>query len=197
MPKYIDESGHSYGRLTVIRCAGNQFGMRWVCECVCGRTCVVRGRALRNGTTRSCGCLQRDTTRSLFTIHGDASPSRTSREYRAWASMKNRCLNPKSQGWSIYGGRGITVCGHWHDYPNFLTDMGRCPPGHSLDRVDTDAGYSPDNCRWATLNQQALNKRQSRYWTLDDERISVRGMAEYLAIPTNTLRYWLSVGLEF
>lgn len=187
--KRPDETGHRYGRLTVVSRAPSYrtrsyASARLVCQCDCGQTCVVRGAALRDGTTRSCGCLQRD----VATTHGDTPASGDSREYEAWHHMKARCLRPTHPQWKNYGGRGITVCARWSEsFAMFLADMGRCPLGRSLDRIDNDAGYAPDNCRWATAQQQGMNRRDVHRWTLDGERISVRAMAEWLALPVPAL----------
>jgi hypothetical protein len=187
-PKCLDEMGHRYGRLTVIASAGLiKHQMRWVCQCICGRTCVVSGVALREGNTTSCGCKRGDSLRR----HGDAARTGRSREYDAWASMKRRCLTPTHPEWPNYGGRGITVCDRWRVYEQFLADVGRCPPGHSLDRIDNDAGYEPGNVRWATPAQQTLNRRICRRWTLEGERISVAQMAYVLAMDPMALGWRL------
>jgi hypothetical protein len=126
--------------------------------------------------------------------HGESASAKggATREYRAWAHMRDRCLNPTDAAWPYYGGRGIRVCARWATFELFLADMGRCPDGMSLDRVDTLGHYEPTNCRWATKLQQGANQRRCRYRTLNDERISTAQMAQHLALPTNTLRSWLS-----
>lgn len=97
------------------------------------------------------------------TVHGESAKGKRTVEYRTWAGMKQRCTNPRVKGWARYGGRGITVCDRWLVYQNFLDDMGRSPgPGYSLDRIDNDGNYSPDNCRWATAVQQANNTSRNK-----------------------------------
>lgn len=126
--------------------------------------------------------------------HGESASAKggATREYRAWAHMRDRCLNPQNAVWKTYGGRGIHVCARWESFECFIADMGRCPSGLSLDRIDTDGDYGPENCRWATRLQQGANQRRCRHWTLTGERISVEQMAKWLALPANTLRYRLS-----
>ena len=99
--------------------------------------------------------------------HGEARRSGSSREYRAWGSMKARCFNPKATGYKNYGGRGITVCKRWlHSYANFLADMGRCPAGLTLERKNNDGNYTPKNCKWATRSEQMANRRKMKWRTV-------------------------------
>jgi hypothetical protein len=93
-------------------------------------------------------------------IHGHRKNHRKSRTYNSWAAMKERCLNPHNSKYSEYGGRGISVCERWMQFKNFLQDMGKRPRGKTLDRIDPDGGYSPDNCRWSTAKQQRCNQRR-------------------------------------
>ena len=130
----------------------------WECVCDCGNTVNVRIATLRNGQTKSCGCLRKDNSRRMLTTHGHSS----TRMHTNYLGMLARCRYPKHKDYRYYGGRGITVCERWlppHGYANFLADMGECPPGHTLDRIRGDEGYSPDNCRWATSSVQHWNRR--------------------------------------
>ncbi len=121
---------------------------------------------LRHGKSRSCGCL----AVKLRTEHGNTIGGIPTPEYRCWTEMKQRCLNPRKDFFAIYGGRGIKVCERWlSSFDNFLADMGRRPPGTSLDRRDTNGNYEPGNCRWATPMQQQHNIRSNHLITINGE----------------------------
>jgi hypothetical protein len=107
------------------------------------------------------------------TSHGEAKPQ--SKEYIVWSSMKDRCFNVNSNHYKGYGGRGITVCERWRkSYQNFLEDMGRRPSDkHTLDRIDNDGNYCPENCRWTTMREQTNNTRKNKYVEYKGERLTV------------------------
>lgn len=159
MATLTDLTGRQFGRLTVLARGDDWTSptstarqVRWICRCTCGSEVLVLAASLRRGT-KSCGCLVRD----LPTTHGMyGTPT-----YLSWAAMIARCTRPRHKKWSHYGGRGITICDRWRDFPNFLADMGERPAGHTLDRIDVDGNYEPGNCRWATPTQQRSNRRDS------------------------------------
>lgn len=147
--------GKKFGRLTVKKQNGrDKYGaILWECECDCGNIKTVRGIDLRNGGTKSCGCLNRD----IHTTHGMVNAL----EYRCWAGMLTRCNNSKVKEYKNYGGRGICVCKEWYKFENFFKDMGKRPGGYTIERKDNDGDYTPDNCSWETMVTQARNKRLS------------------------------------
>ncbi len=133
----------------------------WLCKCRCGTMKVVRGSTVRNGVSKSCGCLAREEARQRERTHGHTAGGEISPEYQSWKAMKERCYNPNHVRYADYGGRGILVCARWkNSFENFFEDMGERPEGESLDRINPNAGYSPSNCRWATDKQQNFNRRK-------------------------------------
>ena len=165
-PNAKDISGQTFGRLTAIACVGkNSYGLNhWLCICSCGTETVAMQKTLASGKTRSCGCLADE----LFkincidfdtTIHGFSGTV----EHKAWKAMHDRCNNPNSHNYLHYGGRGISVCVRWDSFENFYTDMGNRPKSKtSIDRIDNDGDYTPENCRWATQKQQ-MRKTRNNY----------------------------------
>lgn len=134
------------------------------CRCDCGVEKTVRISRLIGGESKSCGCLRNDN----LTTHGMTAKAirRESHEYWIWNMIVQRCKNPRVKNWADYGGRGIDVCDSWLKFENFYADMGPRPgKGYSIDRVDNNAGYHKDNCKWATRTEQNSNKRNNRLLT--------------------------------
>lgn len=147
--------GKTFGRLFVVGAAhvGRDACRVRACICICGNFCYVSPRNLVSGMTKSCGCLVKENSGPIR--HGlNKSP-----EHRIWVGMRSRCRDSGSKDYKWYGARGIKVCKRWNIFENFLADMGCRPPGKSLDRINNEKGYSPNNCRWATAKQQANNRR--------------------------------------
>lgn len=153
--------GERFGRLLVL--AENPEKIRgavvWDCLCSCGKEASVSGIELRRGRVQSCGCLRLERLRevSVKSQTCEGHPL-----YSTYRGMLKRCYYPKADNYGYYGGRGIEVCGRWREsFWNFLEDMGERPEGHTLDRIEVDGDYCPDNCRWATYKDQVANRRCS------------------------------------
>lgn len=199
MPSKHSFNGQVFGRLRPLACVGKTSGGHrlWECTCACGATCIVAASRLKSGHTRSCGCFQKEaaskTGREAATHGMSGSP-----EYYTWRGLKTRCYSEGSAGYAHYGDRGIRVCSRWLDsFENFYADMGCRPsPKHSLDRIDVNGPYSLDNCRWATAEQQANNKRTSVVVAFNGRSQTVAQWARELEMPVATLQWRLHNGWE-
>lgn len=155
-----DVTGFRYGKLLALNFVGRneQKAALWNFRCDCSNEVVKRLADVKNGNTKSCGCLQPEIAKSNKT-HGKSK----TRTYRIWRNMKSRCLNPNVAKYKDYGARGISICDRWlNSFENFLEDMGEAPINKSLDRINNNEGYNPENCRWGTPVQQANNQRIPR-----------------------------------
>jgi hypothetical protein len=190
--------GDRFGRLVVLAeiASPSTRNRLFLCRCDCGQEHHAMGSSLMAGTTQSCGCLRREVVAQRRRTHGEAAHSARAREYRAWQAMLSRCRNPRLRVYQHYGARGIRVCERWHSYEYFLADMGRCPPGASLERIDNNGHYEPTNCRWATPREQASNRRSTRLLTAFGKTQTCAQWAAEIGITRTTLWQRLKRGLR-
>lgn len=178
-----------FGRLTLLdrdagRSADKHVLSRWLCEC--GAEVVVAYSRVKNGKTRSCGCLVRDTAPGLR--HGGKGTP----EYSSWIAMRRRCLNPTDKDFPRYGGRGITICQDWlESFESFRDHLGPRPNGTTLDRIDASKGYEPGNVRWAPAEVQGRNRRGTHIWHIKGQTFgSITEAATAFGVSEQTVFRW-------
>lgn len=197
MTKPLDLIGKVFGRLTVLSRASNDKyrRTRWNCRCECGNEVVVKSGNLLNNHTKSCGCLRDEVIRSSSKIHGH-SPwhNAVSPTYKTWASMIERCTNPNSKSYAAYGDKGITVCKEWHNFENFLRDMGERPEGTTIDRKDNNLGYYKDNCKWSTKREQANNMTTNINISIGNKTQTLAMWVRELNLNYSTVYHRLKIG---
>ena len=194
MGTFKDLTGMTFGRLTVegidhkqpIKPHGSI--IYWRCRCTCGKECVVTSSALNCGATKSCGCLNLEKIIERDTTHG---MSRTNIN-QTWRDIKQRCYNPKCKIYPRYGGRGIKICPQWHDFQTFYNDVSQMEnfnrAGYTLDRINVNGDYSPENCRWATRKEQARNRRNNVLVEYEGVEMTLAEAAEKSGINYSTLQ---------
>lgn len=174
-PRAKDLTGLRFGRWT----SPGIFQRRdphiyWLARCDCGVARWVRSDAPTGGRSTSCGCYARE----VWSTHG----AKKSPEWEAWSAMRKRCTNPNHRFYHRYGGRGIGICERWSSFERFLEDMGSRPSSkHSLDRIDNDGNYSPENCRWATQKEQMRNRSANRIVTVRGEQMCLADAVDRFA----------------
>jgi hypothetical protein len=211
--KLIDIKGQKFGKATVLYQGETRKngGSNWVCLCDCGEKFVAIGSNLRNGSTASCGCVAKawathmGSNKGYITIraekmvkHGAKRRNKMTVEYRTWLGMKRRCYDKNFKDYPGWGGRGIGVCEKWrNDFSAFLADMGTRPNGCSIDRIDPNRDYSPENCRWATAAQQGgEHKRSNRQVTVDGVFFdSVAAACRYFGVATSVANMRIKSGI--
>lgn len=196
--------GERFGRWLVIGEAPHRFNpaghrLRMLqCRCDCGREKALCPGSLRYGSSRSCGCLQKEVNRARCTTHGATVGYQKSSEYQIWRHIRARCRDPKNTRYSYYGGRGITVCDRWFDsFEAFRADMGPKPhPSYSVERVDNNGPYSPENCRWASKTEQARNTRRNRIITVRGQDRVLAEIAEATGLNETSIRNRIERGWD-
>ena len=193
MPVAANLIGQRFGRLIARSPAAARKNGKivWACDCDCGQTTQVPAGALRSGDTTSCGCRRHDGTTITHgaTAGAGGEYAKFPASYRTWLAMRRRCSDPKTIGWRNYGGRGIRVCDRWGEsYPAFFADMGEPPPGASLDRINPDGNYEPDNCRWATRIDQARNARHVQQVEIGGEKMRIPDACEKYGVNRGSVK---------
>ena len=194
MPRYINLVGQKFGRLTVIDEASDSRHeknrhVKWLCECECGNLVSVQSNSLHNGTTLSCGCYHSDRVIETHTKHG-LCYDRINRIYKA---MHQRCENPKAFRYDRYGGRGIKVCDEWSGekgFENFYawSSQNGYSEDLSIDRIDNNKGYSPNNCRWVDHETQDNNKSTNHYVTYNGETKTLSQWGRAMGLKKSTIQ---------
>jgi hypothetical protein len=189
MQRRTDLTGQRFGRWTVIGPSARTGAYkRWLCRCECGQQRRVIADNLERGRSTSCGCHLAEILRHRTMTHGQSNTP----EHAAWRRMHSRCYNSRVPSFPCYGGRGISVCRQWHGADGFIRfahDMGQRPSSrHSLDRIDNNGNYAPDNCRWATMREQALNRRTANIIEANGVRRHLTEWATMLGASVETIR---------
>lgn len=196
-----DLSGRRFGRLVATRHHGSTPGGKpqWLCLCDCGKQHIVSANNLRRNSVRSCGCLAVESARRASSMRRSHGCTGTRLE-GIWKDMNARCYNPRSRFFRRYGGRGIGICKQWRQeraaFFAWALSNGYAP-GLSIDRVNNDGDYAPDNCRWATAKEQANNTPRNRFIEHAGRRLTLTQWAELSGIPMKRLWYRISAGWPF
>jgi hypothetical protein len=185
MGRFRDLTGERFGRLLVEGKGGynKHHQLYWRCECECGKRKEVLGSLLRNSMTQSCGCLQKESISKVNFKHGMAK----SNIWSIHRSMMDRCYSPNNKAYKHYGARGISVCDRWHDFESFFKDMGNKPDGMSLERVNNNGNYSPDNVIWADSKTQANNRTNSVMLTYNNRTQTMAQWCEEIDLKIATV----------
>lgn len=192
--KLVVTPGDKFGRWEIIRedCRGRYNERRFLCKCSCGNKRIIDLSSLNAGKTQSCGCLRKEVSRDKSTTHGLSK----TRIYRIWHMMLHRCHNKDDGRYNSYGGRGIKVCDDWNDFTNFYNwSLANGYESHlTIDRIDNDGDYCPENCRWATQKEQQNNRSNNHNIEYNGKKLTCQQWAERTGIKESTIRFRLSKG---
>ena len=195
---FKDITGQKFGRITAIRYVGKNEDKRalWECNCDCGNTVIVDGKSLRLGNTKSCGCYNLDRiaerNKIIHKTHGETN----TKLFHIWGGIKSRCKNPNMNNYHDYGGKGVSICEEWDNsfeafrdwsYENGYKD------GLTIDRIDSNGNYCPENCRWATVKEQNRNRKSNKLITYNGETHCIADWADILGINYDVLQHRISV----
>ena len=201
MERFIYLTGQRFGRLIVLEKTSkpensNKRCAYWKCLCDCGQIKVVSSQSLRDGSTKRCGCLLEEYLHSYHNGSSTHNESKT-RLYTIWKNMRSRCYDKNNKAYKRYGGKGIIVCNEWKEHYEPFRDwalLNGYNDNLSIDRIDYNGNYTPKNCRWATIEEQANNKSNSRLYTYNGETKSIAQWAREYNIIETTLRSRLNSG---
>lgn len=192
-----DLTGKRFTRLLVIKMVDDIRPVSWLCKCDCGTEKVLSGKVLKNGHTKSCGCLNIERTGNLNRKHGASVPSSPLYStFNIWMGMLDRCRRKSRKDYRHYGGRGIKVDPRWNVFETFLEDMGPRPGNLSIERIDTNGNYCKENCRWATQLEQVNNARSNRKITFNGKTQNMSQWAREVGMEYDTLRQRLDLGWD-
>lgn len=196
MKKIEVKQGEKFGKLTILKeiepkLISNKPRRMFQCECECGNIIETQLALLRNGHTSSCGCYQKQRVSETQTKHGLADKHPL---YLVWKNMKKRCDNPNATEYKNYGGRGITYCLEWKEFQNFYdwAISNGWQDKLTIDRIDTNNNYCPENCRWVDMKTQENNTTRNHYIEYDNVKYTLSSLSEFLNIPYNVVRYRIS-----
>ena len=200
MRKLLINEGQKFGLLAIVKeskpVSENGINKRsFLCRCECGNIITVKLYSLTTGNTKSCGCIKQ---KQLIerNVASAKYPAYMKKLYNTWYLMGERCNNMNNKSYKNYGGRGIKVCKRWEKFENFYEDMGDRPEALTLDRIDNDGNYEPENCRWATRKTQMNNKRNNLRLNYNGMVKNLSQWAESTGIKRETIKARLSTGLS-
>lgn len=193
----LDLAGKQFGRLTVIKYAGSKnYRTLWLCKCECGKEKIVKSSDLTRGATKSCGCLRDEYVKNQAQMY--PADVRIKRLRYIWHGMIRRCYDPRHNCYHRYGERGITVCDEWKDYVVFArwSLANGYADDLSIDRINNDGNYGPDNCRWVTMKKQHNNTSRCKFFKIDGITKSITEWAEEYGLDPGTVQTRISKGMN-